>query len=423
MNNKKTQHKFALDPKIRRMLPATVISLMIVIVVFLTVYHSTEGFTSIVDTDSAIIVTEQDHMSFTAYLLKDEKTIPSNLGGGVYYFAEDAQKVNPGDELARVYKNQIDSKTAERSKEIDRFIEILENSIGDGVFTLAEAKIDEYLSKTYNKMMLAAVNGDVSVVDECADDFLILLNKMNAYSGNGEALKNALNEYKQKKEELQSAYSGEYETISADTSGYFYKSVDGYENIFNSENIDELSYDDFIAMTEASPEDSDAVGKLMLDYLWYLAVPTVKGISDTYSVGAFYDVSFPDGGDETYSMQLTRIVYDSTGARSIMVFACGVVDKNFENVRNRQISITHRNVRGYKINATSVCEIGGNTGVYILKDGMASFRKIVILYEGDGYYIVSADHSNSDDHYVYLEMNDNVISDCRNMYEGKVIGG
>jgi hypothetical protein len=387
------------------------------------VTHSTEGFTSIVDTEPAVIVTEQDHMSFTAYLLKDEKTISSNFGGGVLYLAEDAQKVNPGDELAIVYENQIDSKTYERSKEIDRYIEILENSIGDGVFTLAEAKVDEYLSKAYNDMMHAAVNGDVSVIDEGSDEFLILLNKMNAYSGNGEALKSALNEYKQKREELQSAYSGECETISTETGGYFYKSVDGYENIFNSEKIDELSYDDFIAMTEASPENTDAVGKLMLDYLWYLTVPTVKGISDTYSVGAFYDVSFPDCGDETYNMQLTRIVYDSTGAKSIMIFACGVVDKDFENVRVRQISITHRNVRGYKINTASVCEIGGNTGVYILKDGMASFRKVVILYEGDGYYIVSANHSNSDDHYVYLEMNDNVISDCRNMYEGKVIGG
>jgi len=46
----------------------------------------------------------------------------------------------------------------------------------------------------------------------------------------------------------------------------------------------------------------------------------------------------------------------------------------------------------------------------------------VILYEGDGYYIVSAENGNLGDYYKYLKLNDNIIVDCRNMYEGKVIG-
>ena len=45
----------------------------------------------------------------------------------------------------------------------------------------------------------------------------------------------------------------------------------------------------------------------------------------------------------------------------------------------------------------------------------------MILYEGDGYYVVSAQNVNSDDFYVYLEVNDSIITDCRNMYEGKVL--
>ena len=53
---------------------------------------------------------------------------------------------------------------------------------------------------------------------------------------------------------------------------------------------------------------------------------------------------------------------------------------------------------------------------------MASFRKIIILYEGDGYYIVSAENSNSNDYFIYLEQNDNIILNSKNMYEGKVIG-
>lgn len=423
MKNQKSSPITALDKKMGKILPGTVITLLILAIVLLTIFHSTDGFTSIVDTEPAVIVTEQDYMSFTAYMLKNEKTLSAGYSGGVYYIADNAQRVNPGDELARVYKNKIDSSAVERSEEIDRIIAILEESIGNGVFTLDDAKINEHISTAYNSMMLAAANGDISVISEGSDDFLIMLNKMRSFSGNRADLEASLDEYKAKREKLKSAYSGDYETVSAESGGYFFKSVDGYENIFNSENIDELSYDAFIEMTEKDPQESGAFGKLLLDYRWYLAVPTVKGISDTYSEGGFYDVTFPDCGNETYNMQLTRIIPDSTGAKSIMVFACGVVDGDFDNIRVQQINITHRDVRGYRVSASAVCEIGGNTGVYILKDGMASFRKVVILYEGDGYCIVSAEHSNSDDYYVYLESNDNIIIDYTNMYEGKVIGG
>ena len=54
---------------------------------------------------------------------------------------------------------------------------------------------------------------------------------------------------------------------------------------------------------------------------------------------------------------------------------------------------------------------------------MASFRKASILYEGEDYYIISSQNSNSNNYFVYLEPNDNIITDCKNMYEGKVIGG
>ena len=31
--------------------------------------------------------------------------------------------------------------------------------------------------------------------------------------------------------------------------------------------------------------------------------------------------------------------------------------------------------------------------------------------------------ANSNNYFIYLEPNDNIITDCKNMYEGKVIGG
>lgn len=410
--------------KIKRALPGTIITSIILLVVVLTLFHSTDGFTTMIDTEPAVIVTERDYMSFTSYTLRDEKVLYSEFSGGISYISDNGERVNVGDAVAKVYEKKIDAGTAEVANEIDRYISILEKSIGDGAFTLGESKdVHDNISKIYYEMTRAVSNGNSSIISSEADDFLILLNKMKMYSGNGEMLKKTLDEYKEKKASIEDRYSGESETLKVDEGGYFFRQTDGYEGIYSSANINDISYDSFAQMIETEPSTEKGIGKLIIDYRWYLAIPTVKGISDTFSVGSPYVISFPDNENRSFEMTLQNIVFDSTEARSVMIFECGIVDGDFDYLRVQRVNITHRNVSGYRIPEEAVCELGGNTGVYILKDGMASFRKIIVLYEGDGYYIVSPENSNSGDYYIYLEPNDNIILNCKNMYEGKVIGG
>jgi len=410
--------------KLMKALPGAVVIVILLAVVTVTFFHTTDGFTMIVEVEPASIVIEKDYMSFPAYTLRNETVIrPNKYSGGIYYFADDAERINPGDPLLNVYEKKIDENTLELSKEIDRCIALLKKSIGDGVFTLGESKeVKQNASALYLDMMRASLDGDGSFISVQADSFLTFLNQIEMFSGDGDQLKKALADYESERDKLKAQYSGAYETINAEVGGYFYKDVDGYESIFSSADINELTYDSFLEMTQKDPLDEPYVGKMLLDYRWYLAIPTVKGISDSFNVGEVYDISFPDSGNRTFKMSLENVIYDSTGAKSLMVFMCGIVDGSFNYLRLQQVNITHRNITGYRIPESAVCEIGGNTGVYILSDGMASFRKVVILYEGDGYYIVSAENGNLGDYYKYLKLNDNIIVDCRNMYEGKVIG-
>lgn len=428
MNNLKISKLPSIDPrtkaKIKRALPVSIITAIILLVVALTLFHSTDGFTTMIDTEPAVIVTEREYMSFTAYTLRDEKVLYSDFGGGISYIASNGERVNVGDAVAEVYKNKIDENTSATAEKIDRYISILEESIGDGVFTLGESKeVNNNISKIYYEMTRAVSNGDSSVISSEADEFLILLNKMKMYSSNGDALKKALEEYKEKRANITDRYSGESEMLKVDTGGYFFRDTDGYEGVYSSANITDMSYESFIEMTETAQNAEEGIGKLVLDYRWYLVIPTVKGISDTFSIDSSYTISFTDSGNRSFDMVLRNIISDDSEARSIMIFECGIVDGDFDYLRIQRVNITHRNVSGYRIPESAVCESGGNMGVYILKDGMASFRKIIVLYEGDGYYIVSPKNSNSGDYYIYLEPNDNIILNCKNMYEGKVIGG
>lgn len=409
--------------RLRRALPSILMIAMIFSIVLLTIFHSTDGFTTLVDTEFAGIVTEKSTMTFTGYILSDAAVVRPTYTGGVYYLAENGERVKPGDPIAKVYEHETDENVKELTERLDRVIDILEESIGDGKFTLGESKeVKDGISKLYYEMMRGVANGEASVISTSADKLLVLLNKMDSYvSDDTSGLETMLDEYRTEKNKLESYYKGNYQEIRSEYGGYFFRDTDGYENIYSSKNINELTYDAFFEMAGAEREETSSVGKILLDYKWYVAIPAVTGISDAFVIGEDYDMSFPDSGNRKLTMTLERIVYDVTGSQGVMLFACGTVDPSFDYLRVQQVNVANKNITGFRVPESAVCDQGGSKGVYILKDGRASFRKITILYQGDGYYIASPENVNSDGYFVYLQLNDRIITDCKNMYDGKVI--
>ena len=338
------------------------------------------------------------------------------------YLVKNAGRVNPGDELARVYTQPVDETVKAKAALLDKCIEILEASIVKDNFTAGESSLTtNALQKLYYELVGAVASGDAMSISSSYGELLALLNKVYSYSNGSGDVKSLLEEYERQRQELSAFYKGDYVTEKADEGGYFFKELDGYENIFSSSDIENMTYSSFSEMIEREPENNVGFGKMMQNYLWYLAVPTVKGISDSYVLGETYNVKFPDDNNRTLKMTLADVIYDETGSRCVMLFSCGIVDADFSYLRIGRVEIVSKDIEGFRIPESAICEVGGTTGVYILKDGVATFRKITVLYEGEGYYIVSSDYTASDGYYVYIEQNDSIIIDSKNMYEGKVI--
>ena len=78
----KVPHFSDIDPKTKKTLSGSIILIAVLAIVLMTVFHSTDGFTAIVETEPATMVTERDYMTFTAYTLKNEKIVTSRYSGG-----------------------------------------------------------------------------------------------------------------------------------------------------------------------------------------------------------------------------------------------------------------------------------------------------------------------------------------------------
>ena len=73
---------------------------------------------------------------------------------------------------------------------------------------------------------------------------------------------------------------------------------------------------------------------------------------------------------------------------------------------------------GFRIPTEVVRAENGKTFVYIFNEGTAKRRDVVILWEQNGYYIVS---SNAETGGAMLKLNDLIIMNDTDLYENKFI--
>ena len=102
------------------------------------------------------------------------------------------------------------------------------------------------------------------------------------------------------------------------------------------------------------------------------------------------------------------------------MFEASEIPSDFAFFRTQRVEITANESEGYYVPESALQQKDGVSGVYILKDGIVRFRRIEILYFGDGYYIVS-EHFERKSEYAAMKLNDLVIINDTKLYEGKFI--
>ena len=93
--------------------------------------------------------------------------------------------------------------------------------------------------------------------------------------------------------------------------------------------------------------------------------------------------------------------------------------RDFDMIRVQRMQATRGAYEGFRIPAEVVRAENGKTFVYIFKEGYAVRREVVILWEQNGYYIVSAESENGVN---MLALNDLIVINDTDLYENKYIG-
>ena len=395
---------------LKKLLP---LSLCLLAAVYL-IYHLTSDLRSNAQFYAVRSYTANDSQIFTGYIFKDEILLTSSASGMRNYHYYDGEKVAANRIVADVYgsENQFIS---QKISDIKKQIEILRASMSLGKLTLTE--VNRKIELVSYEITQKNAAGDTAAENALKDDLLVLMAKKDLLSSGKDDYNQEIAALENEKGILVSSLGTPLESIGTPVSGYFYSETDGYEEVFTAQNAKNLTialYDQ-LTDTPAAP-GNNVVGTLVTNSQWYYATKVSENEAEGFLVGTTYECSFPDNS-HTEAIYMKLISKETSASQTLLVFYSSSLPRSFDTTRTQRMQASRGSYTGFRIPSEVVRAENGTTFVYVFHEGVAEKRKVKLLWEQNGYYIVSSEINEPG----WLKLNDLIILNDTKLYPNKFI--
>ena len=394
-----------------------------VLVAFYTLYHLTGFFDTEMKTYATGVTAETRVVGGSGYLFRDETVLKASLSGVVDYQVENGVKVGEGQPLATVYRGG-DEETQAKILDLDSRISLLEQSLAESATVVDPLELREEIREDYLALMNRLAKGEAVELSSLSEDFLVKMNRMDVMiNEKTAACYAALDALRAERRAILDA-AGESVGCVASRSGYFYGYTDGCEALFSmdavsEENLDETSFYERIAAMEAAGSDKGAYGKLCASGEWRLVLPVSREEGTAFTVGTVYSATFGNGIAEIpLTLEYTKDAPERE--QTLLVFSADRMPDGFTFDRVQSVRMEVSRVEGLYVPKGVVVREDGAHAVYILRGSVVRLRYVEILYEGRDYYLVK-EQVESEDGRSYLQANDLIILNGKNLFDGRVM--
>lgn len=400
------------------------------LVVFL-MYHIIGSLTSDVETAPISFTTQEQASEYDAYIFRGESLLYTSPGdvGNINFLPEDGTKVSVGEEVCQVYAGSASSETGLALAEIERKLELLRNSNLDENVNYSDTQlIDTAINNAYYTLLSRMADGAAGYAMAKSDDLISAMNQRLIITRHVENFDAQIRSLEAQRTALITGSGAAAESVYSDCAGYYYSDIDGFEEIFSSEKISNLTLDEYDSLISSAADVSlqknkqggTNCGKIVTEYNWYIGVRITTEESRSYTEGYTYNVIFPYNSDIRISMILDRMILQADDDRVVLVFRTNTIPEHFSFLRRQTVQIVIETWEGYKVPLSAVRIVDGVQGVYILEGYIVEFRRIEPLCEIDGYFICRENNGTEEDADM-LELYDHIIINGKNLYSGKII--
>jgi O6-methylguanine-DNA--protein-cysteine methyltransferase len=370
-----------------------------------------------VKTETALERTVYETIDTKAFFVRDESYIQAKGSGTIVPLVTDGIRVAKGDTVAVMFKDDNSARDFNRINEIEAsltYYKSLKNRVG--VQTTDLSSLEKRIDSSCYSYIKAIQSGDVISLAKYRDSLKESITARQLATGGAisvdekiEALENELSKLNKK--------TGGYTSITAENSGYYISTTDGYENTVEYDSAVEYTVDQVEEILNAKPDENKGVmGKLVDSFNWYVLcnIPTNKVTS--FKADRKVKVLLPNSSIQQVETDFIKVNDNKDGKTSIVL--CGnEMNETIANLRLEDVQLVINEYNGFRIDNRAIREVEGEQGVYVLVGNIVRFRKINVIYSASDYSIFN----NVDNESGQLRMYDEVIVEGTDLYEGKVI--
>lgn len=411
---------------------------LVVFLIAFAVYQCAKHITVGMNTLRTQQITETSYVSLELYVFRDETTVAADDGGVIYYRTSDGEKVGVGDTVGQIYGTSglTAEQIAERQSTLNSLLARIETLEKNSIGTLADTQsTSARIDKSYTELMRAAESGRMDVAGGYAKDMLAEMERYAALTGKLEDSGVTADMLRAAAEALL-ADAVPAKELKAENSGYFYRTVDGCESIFNYGSALTMTVGEFLTMRDNATTQRGATdgyyGKFVTSPLWYAAAYVSYADAATFKVGSEYVMQLSDSAYSEISMRLEKSEADEGGV--MLVFSSMSVPSDVNIGRTVSVRTASGSIHGYRVPETALISLSHGDdvydAVYVLEGNVIECRIVHILRRYNGYCIVkTAEDAKADEALLgentspweRLSQNDKIITSGSGLYEGKII--
>ncbi len=358
-------------------------------------------------TETAMFTEISDSTKVQAYAVRNEVVVTKNYDGVINFNVEDGEKVHRYSTIANIYNTQQSVDSLNRIEQIDTELENLYKLVNSNTASDKDnAEIQGEITATLSDLMLQNIDQDYSNISVYKSNLQYSLSQKDIANGSQdlEVFNTQISELESEKNSLNNSYIARTDYVVAPEHGYFTSMVDGYENSFDYDNIEDITVSE-IQNVKIGEVENNAIGKITKDFDWYLVAVIDElekykfdGIEKVY-------VDVPVSGNSQISATIESINHDP--ATDTYALVLRLIDASAEllSFRSGEVSISTGIYEGVLVSQESVYfkditeevrdEEGNITeivhedvkGVYINYGGSLVFLQIFSDITIDGYLV------------------------------------
>ncbi len=403
------------------------IILFFVLLLFIIVYFIIQTITSLT---ADVSYEYASHQSFekvlekNGYLVRSEEILYSTDNGILSYAVSESQKIGAGQLIATVYSNSQGVDIQKEIDEIETKLAILNrSSIDTGYLTSDVSKIDERIYQSMISARSSAENNELSLIEKYKEELLINMNKRELVTTGQGDFSAEITELQAKKDQLTATLQNPISSVYSTKTGYFSTLLDGYETVFQPQNLDSMTISDFDAITHAErvKYSEDAIGKLITDFDWHTLCEVTVSEAEALFVGRKYPVTYLYSEGQQIQALLERKISQTDSDRVVLVFRMEDVPEGFDYTRCQSIKIVLESKTGVAFPSSALRMVDGKQGVYVVAGNMVKFKNVEIIDSQNSKFLSKIPDDKTEDPGSYLSKFDRVITEGKDLYVGKIL--